>query len=42
MITDKESLKAFLNSIDSPNKVYELFKELNYPKDKILTSIFEG
>lgn len=36
MITDKEGLKGFISSIDSPNKVYELFKELNYPKDKIL------
>ncbi len=36
MIADKEGLKKFITSIDSPNKIYELFKELNYPKDKIL------
>lgn len=36
MITDKEKLKGFITSIDSPNKIYELFTELNYSKDKIL------
>ncbi len=36
MITDREKLKEFINSLDSPNKVYELFKELNYPENKIL------
>lgn len=36
MITNKEKLKEFISSLDSPNKVYDLFRELNYPKDKIL------
>lgn len=35
MITDREKLKEFISSLDSPNKVYDLFRELNYPKDKI-------
>jgi hypothetical protein len=36
MITDREKLKEFISSLDSPEKVYDLFKELNYPKNKIL------
>ncbi len=34
--TQKLKLKEFIGSIDSPEKIYELFRKLNYPKDKIL------
>lgn len=35
MVTDREKLKEFISSLDSPNKIYDLFRELNYPNDKI-------
>lgn len=37
----KEHITKFVPEIDSPEKVYELFRGLMYPKDKVLDSTYK-
>ena len=37
----KEHISKFVPEIDSPEKVYELFRGLKYPKDKVLDPTYK-
>lgn len=37
----KEYVQRFIPGIDSPDKVYELFRGLGYPEDKVLDPTYK-
>ena len=39
--TFRLKVREFVKEIDSPQKVYDLFRELNYPPDKILNTSYK-
>jgi hypothetical protein len=41
MATIKEVVQEFVPEMDSPEKVYELFRLLGYPADKILAPTYK-